>query len=340
MDCISSIEPIDSIKIDNTNNIKFEDYILRWLELYKKTIVRPKTYDTIESCIKSLINRNIGYIPLKSIDANLLQHLFNKLIDDGYSYGTIKKVKDIINSCLKSAAYNEDIKKNYMEAVILPPQKNFKNKPPEILDKEDFYKFINEAIRMTSKGTPVYRYGNGLIFILYTGLRVGEALSLKWKDIDYKNKSVDIVHSVKIIKNRNQKECKTNYIKIIDKTETPSSNRTVPLCNNALYFLSEFKKIIKPNNDNKYIFSTKNNDIVAGRYLLTTIKKIAKRANLKIENCTVHTLRHTFASMLFEQDVDAKLISELLGHSQVKLTYDFYIHTNPKAKYNAVKKLD
>lgn len=319
----------------------FAEYIVRWMELYKKPNVKPVTYDVIEATINNIIIPELGYYTISEINTDILQSFFNGLKDRGYSYETILKVKNIINPCLKQAVFKKDLLKNSIDGVMMPSYSSFSKREISILNDEDIQKFVAEATRNHLNGTPVYRYGYGLVFILYTGLRVGEALNLKWKDIDYINKLVKINGTITKVKNRNKKEDnESNYIVMSTTPKTEAGIRTVPLCNTALKSLENLKQITLPSSSNKYIFSTDSGKIVARNSLYRNVKNIAIKADIEIENCNLHTLRHTFASMLFKKGVDVKAVSALLGHSKVEVTYNRYIHLIKEQEISAINVLD
>lgn len=311
------------------------------MELYKKPNVKPVTYDVIEATINNIIIPELGYYTISEINTDILQSFFNSLKDRGYSYETILKVKNIINPCLKQAVFKKDLLKNSIDGVMMPSYSSFSKREISILNDEDIQKFVAEATRNHLNGTPVYRYGYGLVFILYTGLRVGEALNLKWKDIDYINKLVKINGTITKVKNRNKKEDnESNYIVMSTTPKTEAGIRTVPLCNTALKSLENLKQITLPSSSNKYIFSTDSGKIVARNSLYRNVKNIAIKADIEIENCNLHTLRHTFASMLFKKGVDVKAVSALLGHSKVEVTYNRYIHLIKEQEISAINVLD
>ena len=83
-------------------------------------------------------------------------------------------------------------------------------------------------------------------------------------------------------------------------------------------------------NNSNHLISTRNRVVISPDSLSKTFKKILLGAG--IEPCGTHTLRHTFASILFERGIDVKVVSELLGHSDVSTTYNTYIHLIKKTK--------
>lgn len=323
------------------SNEYFKDYIINWLKVYKKPNINQTTYDGIEGIVNNHIIPKLGHYKILEINEDILQEFFNRLKDTGYSYETIVKIKNILNQCLKQAVLKGYIIRNSMEGIKLPNSNSFPKKEISILNDNDIKKFVKEATRINSKGTPIYTYGNYFIFILYTGLRVGEALNLKWKDVDYKNKLVKITGTIVKVKNRNkQNDSEPNYILKSSTPKTANGVRTIPLCKAALEALTNIEALRKNHTKTDNIFLTSNNKIVDRKDMLRSIKNIAIKANLEIENCNLHTLRHTFASMLFRKGVDVKIVSILLGHSKVETTYNRYIHLIKEQKVDAIQVLE
>jgi len=183
----------------------------------------------------------------------------------------------------------------------------------------------------------MYRLGHAIIVLLYTGMRMGELLGLKWNNIDFQNNTLKITNSVVTIKNRSKSnKIKTKWIVLDqDSTKTKSGERIIYLNHKATEALQEIQKI---NPNSEYVMSTSNNKIYYPRNLDRMFRNILTRCN--IEPCGLHSLRHTFASMLFKKGVDVKTVSELLGHSDVSVTYNTYIHLIKEQKQQAVSLLD
>ena len=169
--------------------------------------------------------------------------------------------------------------------------------------------------------------------LLYTGLRIGELLGLKWNNIDFENKILKVSGNLKQVKNRDENKGEAKYIVIEQTTKTKSGNRIIPLSDKAIEALKYFEK--RKIKKDSYVLITKNGKSVSARNRDTTFRQILKNAGIdKISG--VHSLRHTFASMLFKKGVDPKTVSELLGHSDVSITYNIYIHIIHEQKTKAI----
>lgn len=193
-----------------------------------------------------------------------------------------------------------------------------------------------EAVKCYKNGKRIYRIGEIIIFLLNVGLRIGEALALEWSDIDFDKKYVKIRKNVVFVKVRDESNSSYNY-HIVEQNapKTKSGNRIVPLNSAALKAL---KSLYAINGKHKYVFSTSNGNRVYPRNVDRMFRSVLKKCCIKPTG--VHTLRHTFASRLFAKGVDVKTVSELLGHSEVSITYDTYIHLIQEQHVVAVETLE
>ena len=180
--------------------ISFQEYILYWLHTYKYTSLKPSSYDRLESTIKNHIIPELGHLQLATITIDDIQTLINET-SKNKSYSSVKKIYDAINACLNHAVIHGDIYKNPSMGVIMPQQKNFETKEIRILTENELLWFKDEVYRKYLNGRYVYNCPDAYILILNTGLRIGEALGLKWEDIDFDNKTMFIRRNIIMVKN-------------------------------------------------------------------------------------------------------------------------------------------
>ena len=158
-----------------------------------------------------------------------------------------------------------------------------------------------------------------VLLCLHTGLRLGELCALQWADIDFEGKTLTVNHTVQRIAVPGH-ITKTILLETNPKSE--SSKRIIPLTPEFLRILSQFK------GEHPYVFGDEKP--LDPRTMQYRFKKILKEAG--IENRTFHTLRHTFATNCVENGTDVKALSELLGHSDVKITLNRYVHPTMDSK--------
>ena len=317
-------------------NVTVKEYILDWLTVYKKDALKQSSYDRLENTVQHQIIPNIGMIPLQQLTSKDIQKLLNKLKKDGLSYSTIKKVYDCLNDVLRHAAIEDDIAKSPMLTVNMLKKEFFEQSEIEFFSREETALFIEECGKRFKNGTLVYGYGDVYVLMLNTGIRMGEAIGLLKSDWNKKEKTLHIQRNVQSVMKRNENGERVQGRELIyNTTKTYSGDRIIPLNENAENAL---KRLCDRFPDSKYIVCQRDGEIPPPDRIERTFYRILK--NLNIEKRGTHSLRHTFASMLFANDVDIKTISKLLGHASIQITLNTYIHLFDKTDHNAVAKLD
>lgn len=172
------------------------------------------------------------------------------------------------------------------------------------------------------------------IFILNTGLRKGEAVALKYSDIDFDKKTMTIHNNITTAKKRDKNGRATGGIRSVKgTTKTKGSETTIPINSTAIEILKEMLKE-EPAGYNGYI-ANEGGQPLSESALRKRFDNLLRQAH--IQHCGMHSLRHTFASKLFEiTNGNSKLVSELIRHSSVSFTDDIYIHLKEKYKEQTV----
>lgn len=312
----------------------FQSYAEHWLETFKEPTLKPQSYKRLYSTLVNHVFPAIGQIPISEISSSDLQKFINSKAKDPSvnSHSSIVKMRDAINAILQYAEDNRDIVKNPCRTVVMPSADNLKSKKavPFFTDAEQL-RIIIESIRTYSTGRLVYPYGWAIILILSTGLRMGEALAAPWENFDIKNRILHIDRSLARIKTGSGK----SMLVVQRSPKTASSIRDVYINADALRALAYFYKISK---DKDAIIVNTRGGFVSPNDLERCFYKILE--NCGISKTGIHTLRHTFATNLFEKGVDVKTVSALLGHSSINITYNTYIHVIEKNKLSAVSSIE
>lgn len=324
------------------SNMTLSEYIQSWLKTFKFGVIKDSSYDRLESIFTVHINNSdIGKKKMKDIRSEDIQEFLNYK-SETLSFSSVKKMYELFNPSFKHAFNQEDIGKNPMLCVVMPKQKsmNIKTKKVDMYSDFEVSKIIDACMYDVYKSNPRrYRYVSIFLFIINTGIRIGECVSLEWCDIDFANKLLYINKSTSFIKNRGRYETEAKKVSIITTTKTENGERVIPLNETALNALRE----IKIRNDEQkinsnYILSNYEGKPLKIRSVEQTFERICNDIN--IQHKAIHALRHTFGSMLIRRGVDIKVVSELLGHGNVTLTYNKYIHIIKEQKARAINMLD
>ena len=323
----------DNRFINKSDNPTVEQWCHEWLWSYKRNSVKQKTFDQYETILRTHIIPDIGDIRLADLKTMYIQSIINKMYDSGLSHRTIEVMKIVIHAALKQAQRNKLVSENVCENVVLPRKQP---KHIRVLNEDEQTKLI-AALKDNY-------IGRGLLFALYTGMRRGEVLALKWSDYDKNEKTISITKALSRVRTYNKNGNKTMLTVTTPKTDT--SIRTVPLIDKAVELLAEHKRKQKRYmelvgdyyTDNDLIFSSSRGDYLDpgnfNRKLNKTVKKIG------IAQISPHVLRHSFATRGLEAEVSLKAMQELLGHSSITVTGDIYTHILKEQKRKEISKLN
>lgn len=315
-----------------------ESYMLNWLRSVKSNELKPKSYDRLEQTLTYQVIPYIGHLQVATIQPDDVQKMVNELKDKGLSYSTIKKAYDAVNDCFRNGVIKRTIIYNPALGVSIPAKKSFGRTKIKCYTKEESQSLCEAATRCYKNGKMIYRLGNAIPLALNTGLRLAELVGLKWEDVSLEDRILTVSETRVVVKDRSGKSG-NKYITIEqDSAKSESSERTLYLNDEALAALSQLHGVT---GGFKYVLSTEDGKALNPRYLDRMLRKITVLAGFPEEKIYgLHSLRHTFASRLFENGEDVKTVSEILGHSDITITYNTYIHLIADQKKTAIANLN
>ncbi len=291
---------------DNTmaGKLVFADISGEWLADVKKTR-KLSTYEKY---------RRIYFVHLqvRFQDMNLFEITDAAVMyrtDDLSSDSIRKSIYCVLNQILKFAS------KRYFKTLpcLKRPVCRMQKHPVEVLTKSEQGKLVSTLYHRMDLSKMA------ILLCLYTGLRLGELCALKWSDIDRKNEILTVQRTVQRLPVEHQKT-KTALIETLPKSEY--SRREIPLPKSMFELLTYFES------DKEYIFGKEKP--MEPRTLQYHFKKILNEADVPDKN--FHILRHTFATNCIERGADVKSLSEVLGHSDVQITLNRYVHPTMDTK--------
>ena len=338
----------------STSKLLLSDFMKDWLYNTKQHQVKRRTFDSYEQYYNMLIINYKDYIisdvQLCSLTTEILTKYFNSLADK-YSLSTIKKANVLLNQCLNYAVDKELIETNPMDKVKLPNEDRVKKQKKQIpfLSPDDMDKLYEESFRIQEEGFRINGavgelvYGNNakiIVLIMYTGLRISEALGLKWEDVDFENKCIKVKRNLSRIKNRDKDTDGENYKYVETTVKKKASERTIPLSDRAYEVLEYLKTNNKSTNDIDYVCVSKNGKIAGQRNITRTLNSMLVRGKCSVKKCGLHSLRHSFGSFLVSKGVDIATVSTLMGHEDITTTYNVYTHVLKQQQIDAIKVFD
>ncbi|MBR1485871.1 MAG: site-specific integrase, partial [Synergistaceae bacterium] len=171
----------------------------------------------------------------------------------------------------------------------------------------------------------------GILLSLFTGLRIGELCALKWSDFSFADKEFRVQRTMQRLHNLNENSVRKTFIEI-DAPKSPCSLRKIPIPGELIKYLKSFYV------EGAFVLSGSKNKFVEPRTMENRFKSVLKKCG--VEQINFHALRHSFATRCVELGFDVKSLSEILGHANVNITLNRYVHPSMKLKHVNMNKLN
>ncbi len=302
------------------SKITVEEYLYDFVENTLKNEVAPNTYEQRKAYIKNHIAPRIGKIKLFDLSPVQIQKFYNELREK-YGAGHVQNIGNLLNKALNQAVRWNIISRN-PAALVKKPSTSRKNTKIKVWTVDEQKKFLEHV-----KSESMFYY---VLFLLAltSGMRKGELLGLQWSDVDIKQGIISVKRTA-VWANKNL------YLKDIPKTE--SSIRTIQLPDQTVKALKKWQLACPANSLNLVFPSPKTNGILYPNSLDKAFQKAVRGAG--VPYISFHGLRHTFATTLLANNVNPKIVQEMLGHATIKTTMDTYSHVLPNMQKEAAKQL-
>lgn len=301
----------------------FEEIYQLWFDNIYREDVRESTAVKTKELFNNHILKDLGHIRIREITPQLCQSVVKKWSE------TLTKTKTMKNYCTRIFDYAitlNMIKFNPMERVHVPKGKSTNKKAIAFYSKEELKQFL-ECVKEENneKWYVIFR------LLAFSGMRKGEALGLQWNKVNFEDNTITIDQTL----TRGE-----NNTLIIQDTKTSSGNRTISMDPITMDILKEWRKQqrldylklgMNTNIPGQYLFTTlEKNDFIQHANLTNVMNRVIKKNGLK--KVTVHQLRHSHCSLLFEAGATIKEVQERLGHSSYEVTLNIYTHVTEEAK--------
>ena len=333
--------------LNNGLNVNFKDMLFgtlmhSWLfeTIRISSQIKPSTFERYEGIYRNYIKKSIIYgIKLSELKSIQIQRYYNQLLKDGKSSNVIKNLNKLIKYFLNYAVDEGYLIKNPCNGkkIVIPGEAE--------TAITAIFTFEDDEINAFKIVLNTHRLKALFLLDLGTGLRQGELLGLKWSDIDMINNELHVNRSIKQVSLISAEGIRTfKTIEQIPKTK--GSIRIVPIPDNLINILKSHRLIqrqekLKAGSSYKvsdFVFTTELGTTIGARNLTKQYERLLTKANIVYRK--FHSLRHTYATKLFEKNVKLKTVSELLGHSNIAITADIYTHVMPKEKNDAADKIN
>ncbi len=301
--------------------MKLSDWLCDWLENYVKPANKTRTYKRYCEISRLHIAPYIGDLDMDDLTLSVLQRMVATLLKSGnlrtkqpLSSNSVNCVISVLQNALRSA-HQAGLTQHFIADKIRRPRTVEKRIQCMSLKEQ----LLIEKFCLFNRKTKFL----GFVICLYTGLRVGEILALRWDDVDLKACTLSV--------NKTCYDTKDGLC--LCEPKTLSSKRTIPF---PKQLKSVFKQLQKHCCDCQHVISH-NGRPVGVRSYQRSFELILK--NLGIPHRGVHSLRHTFATRAIECGMDIKTLSEILGHKNAAITLNRYAHSLMQHKIEMMNRL-
>jgi integrase len=294
------------------------EFLPAWLEAIKSS-VRLNTYKTYRTLIVHHIIPDLGEIKLQELRPDHIQRFYTAKLESGASRSTVRMCHAILHRALDGAVKWGLLARNVCDAVNQPKAKQTEM---SVWDPNQVAQFLQAA-----QG---HRWEALFYLAVTTGLRQSELMGLFWTDLDWDARKLRI-----------QRQC---YRGRLTELKRSSSRRPVALGELAIQKLRERQEIQMHEREHPdweeqgFIFTRQGGDPVSRSMLYRTFLKLAEEAGLP--RIRFHDLRHTAATLMLTRGIHPKVVSELLGHSNIGMTLNIYSHVLPSLQEDVAAHFD
>jgi integrase len=313
-----------------------------WAWNVRKQELKPSSFEKLEGIYRNYIKPNKGLNNIKLIDLDTLklQKINNELLKE-HTVSQVKTLNGYLKSCYKYAIATNKVRHNPLEGITYPKNHDVEE------DKENYIteseqKLLVDALQGNSQEAII-------LLGLMCGLRLGEAMALQPKDLNYDIGVININKSVKYVwtGEHNPKTHKKIYEYRLSTTKTKKGVRDVPLPNKIIPLL---KSLIHQNEENKklygelyfkgdLIFCNENGEYIDNKLPNRHLKTALKKAKIETD-IHYHSLRHIFITNCVSRDVGLKTIMDWAGHSDTKTTMLIYAEVNREKNMKEYTKMN
>jgi len=303
-----------------------KQYLENWLENVRRLRIRSSTLQSYRDALHIRIIPALGHVQLNQLSREMVQTFLADLFDEGLSPNYIKALYMLLSSALKDAVDSEVLARNVCERVTLPRGEKYEARP---LTKEECQRLITAA-----RGHRLWFF---ILMGITTGARRGELTGLRWSDIDLAKGVVHIRRTIVRLR-------KLGFV--ANEPKTASGARKIRLTQIVIDGLEEQKRYIAAIRrhagsawkENDLLFPNKHGGYLDRWVISRQFQRVLEKAGLPYMR--LHDLRHSAATLLLAAGVNVKVVQEMLGHSDIRITLQMYSHVMPDMQKDAADKMN
>src|SRR5712692_4335786 len=296
-----------------------------WLENVHKPAIRTASYVEYRRIIDKHLIPALGHLKLQQLTIQRVEALYMEKQDGGLSAGSVREIHAVLHQALSYAVRHNLVSRNVCDHVTLPRLKRFEIQP-----------LTMEQAQQLLVGSKGHRFEALYTLALTTGMREGELLALRWSDINFEQGYLQVRRTVRRIRGQGFKE---------NEPKTAAGRRRIALSPFLIGVLKTHRSRQEQARqragssweEHDLVFCNIYGSFMDQAHFRATFQTILKKAGL--QPMRFHDLRHSAATLLLAMGVHAKVVQELLGHSNISITLNIYSHVLPSLQQDAMNKL-
>ncbi len=307
------------------STLTVDKYLRQWLESSARSSVAPRTYANYELQVERHLVPALGHLRLDKLTSLRVQALYNAKLEEGLKPATIRHIHAVLHRALAQAQLRwRLLGRNPADGVELP---KVGQKKSNTLSMEQVERFLAVAEESGDRFLALYHVA------FFCGLRIGEILGFKWRHVDLEKRELHIRYQVQRMRDGSG---------LVEARPKQDEQRTVPFGERVAAALRAHR--LRQNEerlargalyeDRDLVFATgRGTPFDASNIVNRSFKPLLERAGLP--EIPFHATRHTCATLMLANDVDARTVQDILGHRDVATTLKFYGHVLPSMRQRA-----
>lgn len=303
-----------------------EFLVERWLPA-RELAVRPSTFASYRGLVERHILPALGGVQIQQLTPDHLDRFYADLIARDLSAKTVRNVHVLVHRAMKDAVRKNLVPRNVAEAAD-PPKLNR-------ADRDEMKTWTPEELRRFFDGIAEHRLAPAYVLAATTGMRRGEVLGVRWRDIDLSARRLHVQQTVLSVE----------YKLTFGRPKTKRGERKIALDPETVRILRgharrqrDEKRLLGAGyHDHDLVFAREDGTPVHPDYFSQTFDRTVRR--LGLPKIRLHDLRHTHATLGLAAGVDAKVMSDRLGHATSAFTQDIYMHAIPAKEEAAAEQI-
>jgi integrase len=307
--------------------VSFGEFLTeRWLPT-RRMAVRESTYASYRGMVDRHVIPALGHVPIQQISADHLDRFYADLVARELATKTVRNIHVLVHRALRDAVRKNLVPRNVADAAD-PPKLNRAN-------RDEMKTWTPEQLRTFFEGIAHHRLAAAYVLAATTGMRRGEVLGVRWRDVDFAARRLHVQQTVLSV----------GYKLTLGRPKTLRGERKIALDPETIRILAEHRAVQDRERallgdgyaDNDLVFAREDGNPVHPDFFSQTFDRTVKRLNLP--KIRLHDLRHTHATLGLAAGVHVKVMSDRLGHATTAFTQDVYMHAIPAVENDAADQI-